>query len=105
MVDSKLIYWATVLDDLKGIFIVVGILSFLALLVCIFLFGIILAYEYEDKDFAYSKDTKTLCKRLVIGFLITFIICVIGATFIPDKETISAMANPTVHNLEKLKDD
>lgn len=104
MVDSKLIYWATVFDNLKGLFIVIGILSFLALIVCLILFGIVLAEDCEcgDPELAHSKETKTLLKRFIIGCLIIFLVCLMGGIFMPSKETISAMANPTIEN---LKDD
>lgn len=102
MVDSKLIYWATVCDALKGLFLVIGILSIIALIACLILFGIVLADEYESEELAYSKETKTLLKRFIIGCLVTFLVCLMGAIFVPSKETISAMANPTIEN---LKDD
>lgn len=103
MVDSKLIYWATVCDNLKGLFVVIGILSFIALIVCLILFGIVLADGYESSpELSYSKETKTLLKRFIIGCLVTFLVCLMGAIFVPSKETISAMANPTIEN---LKDD
>ena len=76
MVDSKLIYWANVCDNLKGLFVVIGILSFIALIACLILFGIVLAQDYESSpEFAYSKETKTLLKRFILGSLITFLVC------------------------------
>lgn len=101
MVDSKLIYWATVCDNLKGMFVVIGVLSLLVLMICLAMFGIVLAQDYEcDPEFAYSKETKTLLKRFILGSLITVLVCFIGAIFVPSKETISAMANPTIENLK-----
>lgn len=103
MVDSKLIYWATVCDSLKGLFVVIGILSIIALIAGLILFGIVLADEYDySSEFTYSEESETLLKRFIIGCLITSLVCFMGAIFVPSKETISAMANPTIEN---LKDD
>ena len=76
IINPAWFYWVNVADGINTIMIVGMILSLSALLVC----GIIMFIE-DDDDFLKPV-------RLGLGFLIFFIL---GAVFIPSKETLIEM--------------
>lgn len=95
IINPMLFYWASVFDILKIICGIVAILSFIALL-------ILLADGIEIMD-----DVKEI-KKILIGFLIAFLISLLGVIFFPSKRTIYQMIvfqNINEDNLGKCKED
>ena len=80
IVDPRVFYWMSVIDNLKTICVVLFSLSIVA-------FGLCFIFYFNDWD----EELQSKCKKGWITFLILIVFFGLGIIFIPSKTTMTEM--------------
>lgn len=82
IVDPRVFYWMSVIDNLKTICVVLFIMSIVAFAFC---------FVFYIDDLWIGEDGKSRCKKGTIAFAILSSLFVLGIIFIPSKTTMTEM--------------
>lgn len=100
IIDPKLFYWADICESLNGVFIILLIISIVAL--------IILAAFFNDVGECFDENDSKFFKRCLTITLILLSISTLGIIFVPSRKTICQMIvfnNITENNIQAGKEN
>ena len=82
IIDPRVFYWMSVINDIKAICIVLFILSIV---------GLVLCFVFYVDDLCIEEDGRKKCKRGSVIFAILTALFAFGIIFIPSKTTMTEM--------------